>query len=86
MAAQAVCGALSVRSTADTRQAAPTRFELFQQGVAGNNAAQPKNPMQQAATPGTTTTPATPSPLERRENKPNPDGQQARPTSTNGGR
>ena len=81
------------QQTADTdlsnnafpRQAAPSRFELFQAGQAGNNARQPQNPMQQAAaTPGTTTTPAPATPLERRENKPNPDGRPARPASTNG--
>jgi len=80
------------QQTADTdlsnnaypRQPIASRFELFQAGQAGNNAQQPLNPMQQAAaTPGSTT-PASPSPLERRENKPNPDGQQARPASTNG--
>jgi hypothetical protein len=83
------------QQTADTdlsnnafpRQAAPSRFELFQAGQAGNNARQPQNPMQAAgamATPGTTNTPAPAAPLERRENKPNPDGKQARPASTNG--
>jgi hypothetical protein len=79
------------QQTADTdlsnnafpRQAAPSRFELFQQGMAGNNARQPQNPMQAA---GNTTTPAPATPLERRENKPNPDGQQPRPASTNGSR
>ncbi|RZK23521.1 MAG: hypothetical protein EOO56_04775, partial [Hymenobacter sp.] len=79
------------QQTADTdlsnnafpRQAAPSRFELFQAGQAGNNARQPQNPMQQA---GATTAPTAPSPLERRENKPNPDGQQPRPASTNGSR
>jgi hypothetical protein len=78
------------QQTADTdlsnnaypRQPVASRFELFQAGQAGNNVQQPLNPMQQAATG--TTTPAAPSPLERRENKPNPDGQQARPASTNG--
>jgi hypothetical protein len=74
------------QQTADTdlsnnafpRQAAPTRFELFQQGMAGNNANQPKNPMQQAgtatapATPGTTTQPAPASPIQQREKKQNP--------------
>jgi hypothetical protein len=78
------------QQTADTdlsnnafpRQAAPSRFELFQAGQAGNNARQPQNPMQAAG--ATTNTPAPPTPLERRENKPNPDGPQARPASTNG--
>jgi hypothetical protein len=72
------------QQTADTdlsnnsfpRQAAPTRFELFQAGQAGNNARQPLNPMQQAATtqatPGTTNTPAPAAPLQQREKKPNP--------------
>jgi hypothetical protein len=76
------------QQTADTdlsnnafpRQATPTRFELFQGGLAGGA---PQNPMQQAAAAGTTT-PAPMSPLQRQENKPNPDGQQARPASTNG--
>jgi hypothetical protein len=69
------------QQTADTdlsnnafpRQAAPTRFELFQQGIAN----QPKNPMQQAgtaATPGTTTQPAPASPIQQREKKQNPTG------------
>ena len=79
------------QQTADTdlsnnaypRQPVASRFEMFQAGQAGNNAQQPLNPMQQAATTGTTT-PAPASPLERRENKPNPDGQQARPANTNG--
>jgi hypothetical protein len=72
------------QQTADTdlsnnsfpRQAAPTRFELFQAGQAGNNARQPLNPMQQAATtqatPGTTNTPAPAAPMQQREKKPNP--------------
>ena len=58
------------QQTADTdlsnnaypRQATPSRFDIFQAGQAGNNAQQPLNPMQQAAK----------SPVERRENKPNP--------------
>jgi len=81
------------QQTADTdlsnnafpRQPTPTRFELFQQGLAGPA---PQNPMQQAgmssATPGTTGQPAPMSPLQRQENKPNPDGRQPRPASTNG--
>ena len=77
------------QQTADTdlsnnafpRQAAPSRFELFQAGQAGNNARPPLNPMQQAAaTPGTTTAPAPPSPLQREEKKPNPDGRPLRGT------
>ncbi|MGI4833586.1 MAG: M1 family metallopeptidase [Janthinobacterium lividum] len=74
------------QQTADTdlsnnafpRQPTPTRFELFQQGLAGPA---PQNPMQQAAaqaTPGTVDKPAPASPLQRQENKPNPNG---RPTS-----
>ena len=75
------------QQTADTdlsnnaypRQPVASRFELFQQSQAGNNAQQPANPMQQAAqaapaTPGTTDTPAPPSPLQQREKKPNPSG------------
>lgn len=72
------------QQTADTdlsnnaypRQPVASRFELFQQGQAGNNAQQPQNPMQQAAaaTPGTTTQPAPAMPLQQREKKPNPSG------------
>lgn len=59
-----------LQQTADTdlsnnaypRQPVASRFELFQAGQAGNNAQQPQNPMQQAAK----------GPVERRENKPNP--------------
>jgi len=77
------------QQTADTdlsnnafpRKSTPTRFELFQGGLAG---AAPQNPMQQAAAAGTTGQPAPMSPLQRQENKPNPDGRQARPASTNG--
>ncbi|NML63666.1 M1 family metallopeptidase [Hymenobacter sp. RP-2-7] len=81
------------QQTADTdlsnnafpRQSTPTRFELFQQGLAGPA---PQNPMQQAgmssAAPGTPGQPAPMSPLQRQENKPNPDGRQPRPASTNG--
>jgi hypothetical protein len=77
---------IDLSNNAFPRQAAPSRFELFQAGQAGNNARQPLNPMQAAATPGTTNTPAPAAPLERRENKPNPDARPARPASTNGSR
>jgi hypothetical protein len=43
------------------RQPAPSRFELFQQGQAGNNAKQPQNPMQLQRTA---------SPLQNQEQKP----------------
>ena len=75
------------QQTADTdlsnnaypRQPVASRFEMFQAGQAGNNAQQPKNPMQQAAvaTPGTVDKPAPPSPMQRKEDKPNPDGRPA---------
>ena len=81
------------QQTADTdlsnnaypRQPVASRFEMFQAGQAGNNAQQPKNPMQQAAaaTPGTVDKPAPPSPLQKAEDKPNPDGRQARPPQSN---
>ena len=81
------------QQTADTdlsnnaypRQPVASRFEMFQAGQAGNNAQQPKNPMQQAtaATPGTVDKPAPPSPLQKAEDKPNPDGRQARPPRSN---
>ena len=80
------------QQTADTdlsnnafpRQPTPTRFELYQQGLAGPA---PLNPMQQAAAPATpgTVDRAAPMPqLQRQENKPNPDGRPARPASSNG--
>ena len=75
------------QQTADTdlsnnaypRQPVASRFEMFQAGQVGNNAQQLKNPMQQAAvaTPGTTDKPAPPSPMQRKEDKPNPDGRPA---------
>ena len=79
------------QQTADTdlsnnafpRQPTPTRFELFQAGPGGNNAAQPQNPMQAAAAPapaGPTDKPAPVSPLQKAEGKPNPDGRPARRT------
>ncbi len=81
------------QQTADTdlsnnaypRQPVTSRFEMFQAGQAGNNAQQPKNPMQQAtaATPGTVDKPAPLSPLQKAEDKPNPDGRQARPPKSN---
>ena len=81
------------QQTADTdlsnnaypRQPVASRFEMFQAGQAGNNAQQPQNPMQQAAaaTPGTVDKPAPLSPLQKAEDKPNPDGRQARPPKSN---
>ena len=67
------------------RQPVASRFEMFQAGQVGNNAQQPKNPMQQAAaaTPGTVDKPAPVSPLQKAEDKPNPDGRQARPPKSN---
>ena len=75
------------QQTADTdlsnnaypRQPVASRFEMFQAGQAGNDAQQPKNPMQQAAlaTPGTVDKPTPPSPMQRKEDKPNPDGRPA---------
>ena len=75
------------QQTADTdlsnnaypRQPVASRFEMFQAGQTGNNAQQPKNPMQQAAlaTPGTVDKPAPSSPMQRKEDKPNPDGRPA---------
>ena len=75
------------QQTADTdlsnnaypRQPVASRFEMFQAGQTGNNAQQPKNPMQQAAlaTPSTVDKPAPSSPMQRKEDKPNPDGRPA---------
>jgi aminopeptidase N len=58
------------QQTADTdlsnnaypRQPVASRFDIFQNGQAGNNAQQPRNPMQNAKEPQ----------IEKRENKPNP--------------